>query len=59
MVESFFKKKQAAKLDPYEVAEDVGALQRLPKDDEGNIKLELTKKIKITDDSYIFRFGFP
>ena len=37
---------------------DGGALQNMAKDEDDNIKLELTKKIKITDDTSIFRFGF-
>ena len=36
-----------------------GALQRLKKDQDGFISLILTEKIKITHDTYIFRFGFP
>jgi NAD(P)H-flavin reductase len=31
----------------------------LPKDNEGNVKLPLQKRIKISDDTYIFRFDFP
>ena len=30
----------------------------MPKDSEGNISLPLTKKITITDDTFIFRFSF-
>lgn len=30
----------------------------MPKDKDGNIKLRLGKKIKITGDTYIFRFSF-
>ena len=35
-----------------------GVLQNMNKDEDGNIKLELTKKIKVSDDTFIFRFGF-
>lgn len=34
-------------------------MQKLSKDEDGNIKLRLGKKIKITGDTYIFRFSFP
>lgn len=57
MIDHFFNKN--SKLDPYEVAEDIGALQKMPKDPDGNISLELKKKIKVTDDTFIFRFVFP
>lgn len=30
----------------------------MPKDEDDNIQLKLSKKIKISDDSYIFRFSF-
>ncbi len=36
-----------------------GVLQKLPKDADNNITLKLAKKIKITHDTYIFRFSFP
>ncbi len=36
-----------------------GALQKMTKDKDGNITLKLAKKIKITSDTYIFRFQFP
>ncbi len=36
-----------------------GALQRLPKDEDGFISLVLIEKIQITHDTNIFRFGFP
>ena len=31
----------------------------MQKDADGNITLKLGKKIKITSDTYIFRFSFP
>ena len=31
----------------------------MPKDEEDNISLKLKQKIKISDDTYIYRFGFP
>jgi len=31
----------------------------MPKDEDDNVSLELTKKIKISDDTFIFRFAFP
>jgi len=30
----------------------------MPKDEDGNITLKLSEKIKISDDTFIFRFGF-
>ena len=35
-----------------------GVLQNNKKDEDGNIKLALSKKIKVSDDTFIFRFGF-
>ena len=35
-----------------------GVLQNAKKDEDGYIGLLLAKKIKITDDTYIFRFSF-
>jgi len=52
------KARQKAKEDSFLVPKDGGVLQRIPKDKDGNIKLKLGKKIKITGDTYIFRFGF-
>lgn len=40
------------------VPKEGGALQRMKKDADGNITLKLAKKIKITSDTYIFRFSF-
>ena len=40
------------------VPKEGGALQRMRKDNDGNITLKLAKKIKITGDTYIFRFSF-
>ena len=31
----------------------------MKKDEDDNIKLALTKKIKVSDDTFIFRFSFP
>lgn len=31
----------------------------MDKDADGNISLKLAKKIKLTSDTYIFRFAFP
>ena len=50
--------KAKARVDPYEVPEDGGALKMSKQDEDGNISLPLTHKIKVTDDTYIFRFGF-
>jgi cytochrome-b5 reductase len=35
-----------------------GVLQKMSKDSEGNITLRLGTKIKLTHDTYIFRFSF-
>lgn len=35
-----------------------GALQLEKKDADGNVNFELAKKIKISDDTFIFRFKF-
>jgi NAD(P)H-flavin reductase len=54
------RKKQALKdkEDSYLVPKDGGVLQKLTKDADGNISLKLGKKIKITGDTYIYRFSF-
>ena len=31
----------------------------MPKDKDDNLSLKLVKKIKLSDDTYIYRFGFP
>lgn len=50
-------KKPAAQM--FTVPKEGGVLQRLEKDEDGFISLVLTEKIKITHDTFIFRFGFP
>ncbi|CAI2373833.1 unnamed protein product [Moneuplotes crassus] len=40
-------------------ADNEGVLQALPKDEDGCIKLPLTKRTKINHDTYHFRFDFP
>lgn len=40
------------------VPEKGGALQLMPKNQDGNVSLKLTQKIKVSGDTYIFRFGF-
>lgn len=55
----FFLHSGKSKLHPFEVQEDISVLHRMPRDKDDEFKLELTNKIKVTDDTYIFRFGFP
>jgi NAD(P)H-flavin reductase len=63
-IRMFFKKRQEAqdklreKEQSYLVPEEGGVLQKNSKDADGNIKLRLGAKIKITHDTYIFRFSF-
>ena len=52
-------KRQKEREESFKVVEDGGVLKRLSKDQDGNIKLRLGKKIKITGDTFIFRFSFP
>lgn len=40
------------------VPSEGGALQKMTKDKDNNITLKLAKKIKLTSDTYIFRFSF-
>jgi len=42
----------------YLIPADGGALQLMPKDEDGNASLKLIKKIKVSDDTFIYRFGF-
>ena len=65
LIAFYFKKQgekaadaQKLKEESFLVAEDGGVLQRMKKDEDGNIKLRLGKKIKVTDDTFIFRFSF-
>ena len=44
--------------DKFLVPKKGGALQLEAKDKDGNIALELSKKIKVSDDTFIFRFKF-
>ena len=50
--------KRRQKEQSFLVPKEGGALQRMKKDNDGNILLRLAKKIKITGDTYIFRFSF-
>ena len=43
----------------FEIPLDGGVLKTMEKDPDGNIELRLAKKIKISDDTFIFRFSFP
>jgi hypothetical protein len=43
----------------FEVPSQGGVLQRVKQDNDGNVPLKLAKKIKLTSDTYIFRFSFP
>jgi hypothetical protein len=40
------------------VPKEGGVLQKMRKDQDGNIKLRLGLKIKLTHDTFIFRFSF-
>ena len=56
------KQREAAggkKKGAFTIPAEGGVLQKLTKDKDNNISLKLTEKIKITHDTYIFRFGFP
>ena len=62
---AYYFRKQAEKTVAFQdkeksflVPEEGGVLQKLAKDSDGNIKLKLGKKIKITGDTFIFRFSF-
>ena len=56
----FFLHSGKSKLHPFEVQEDISVLHRMTRGEpDAEFKLELTNKIKVTDDTYIFRFGFP
>ena len=55
----FFCKQTSTARPVFTVPREGGALQRIPKNADGFITLRLTEKIKITHDTYIFRFSFP
>ena len=40
------------------IAKNGGVLKFMDKDEDDNISLKLTKKIKVSDDTFIFRFSF-
>jgi cytochrome-b5 reductase len=42
----------------FKIAEDGGVLKTMPQDEDGNIDLKLSKKIKVSEDTFIFRFSF-
>ena len=42
----------------FRIAEDCGVLKTMPKDEDDNISLKLSKKIKVSEDTFIFRFSF-
>jgi len=50
--------RQRVKEESFLVPKEGGVLQKMSKDQDGNIKLRLGKKIKLTSDTYIFRFSF-
>lgn len=50
--------KKKKKGSSFQVPEKGGVLQNMPKDKDDNISLKLQEKIKISDDTFIFRFGF-
>jgi NAD(P)H-flavin reductase len=47
------------KLDLFRADCKLSALEQLEKDADGRISLKLKTKIKISSDTYIFRFEFP
>jgi len=49
---------KTTKKKPFEVPEEGGVLQKMKKDKDGNISLKLDRKIRVSDDTYIFRFKF-
>ena len=40
------------------VPQSGGALQNMPKDEDGNVSLKLSKKTKVSSDTYVFKFDF-
>lgn len=65
LIANFFRQKilrehllQKEKEESFLIPEDGGVLKRLNKDSEGYITLKLGRKIKISTDTFIFRFSF-
>jgi hypothetical protein len=54
-----FKPRNRQDKTKFEVPKEGGALQTIEKDKEGNIKLTLASKIKLTHDTYLFRYALP
>lgn len=50
--------KRRYKVENFE-ADNYGALQTMPKNDRNCISLKLKQKIKLTHDTFIFRFDIP
>ena len=62
MVVSMFMDKSEPKGDKeskFLIPANGGVLQNMEQDEEAYIKLALSEKIKVSDDTFIFRFGFP
>ena len=58
LVWHFFVIKPERHPENFQIAKDGGVLETMNKDEDGNISLKLTKKIKVSEDTFIFRFGF-
>ena len=53
------KSDSSSSADKFLIPKKGGALQLEKKDGDGNVSFELAKKIKVSDDTFIFRFKFP
>lgn len=48
---------EAKDVSKFKIPENGGALATMKKDEDGNVSLKLVKKIKMSEDTWIFRFG--
>ena len=55
VLEEFRQRDGAYRVEDYSADEKNGALQNLPKDEDGLIKLKLAQRTKVTHDTYYFR----
>ena len=56
LIKNMFAGPTKEQLDCFRIADDGGAMKRLNKDEKDRVTLKLSRKTKITPDTYIFRF---
>ena len=57
--EEFRNRDGAYRIEDFKADKEIGALQTCKKDEDGWIQLKLSKRTKVTHDTYSFQFEFP